>query len=172
MTASHFNFTSGAVFRLLIFFLLTAAVIGTVWLQAQDNDSPITISDGSLTVEAAVPWSAFRSLGARSKAHPDAARSVRQVAITMPGNNQTITFSGEKCIVAIRYAFTDFNVTTGSDGKGLQVATNFEDFSINNRQLVHKTTTGKISHVTVTKGTETVFNADASGGTRIVISYR
>ncbi len=173
MTASHFNSRRGAARVGFLILLLAAGITGTLWLRGQDTDSPITISDGSLTVDAAVPWSAFRSLDAENKAHPDASRSVTQVAITLPGHNQTIPFSAQKCVVTIHYASTDFTVSTVNRGKGLQVSTNFGDFNGGNTtRLVHKNRNAKISHVTVTRDDETVFDSDASGGTKIVISYR
>jgi hypothetical protein len=65
-------------------------------------------------------------------------------------------------------------VTTGNNGKALQVATDYSAFhgGASARHLVHNNGNAKISHVTVMKGTQRVFDSDASGGTKIVISYR
>jgi len=152
---------------------LLALLAALCCLWAQD-DSPIIISDGSLTIQAAVPWATFTSPDANTKAHPNAGKSVTKVAITMPGHNQTITFSGQKCTVAVRYAATDLTVTTGNNGKGLRVLTDFNSFQpgATANHLAHKNANAKISHVTVTQGTRTVFDNAASGGTRIVISYQ
>lgn len=153
--------------------LLLAAIAGACIL-AQDNDSPIIISDGSLTLQSAVPWTRFANSNATTRAHPDTARSVTRVAITMPGHNQTINFNNQQCTVAIHYAATNLTVATGNNGKGLRVTTDFTAFQrgSTDNHLVHKVTNAKISHVTVTQGTQTVFNNDASGGTKIVISYQ
>src|SRR5581483_2765279 len=149
MTDCHFNSRSGLV-RLVTLLLLMAALAGTAWLWAQ-NDSPITISDGSLTIDAAVPWSNFRGSG-RNRTHPDGNRRVTQVAVTINGNNQTIGYSGEKCTFTFRYADTDFTVTTGNNGRGMQVSTNFDDFDGGNtNRLSHKNRNSRISHVHVTK---------------------
>jgi hypothetical protein len=122
MIATYFNSRAGVRRPLPILLFLAAALGGAAYLRAQD-DSPITISDGSLTLEAAVPWSSFPAGGANTRNHPDAARSVTQVAITMPGKSQTVPFSGQKCTVTVRYVSTTVTVTTGNNGKALQVAT-------------------------------------------------
>jgi hypothetical protein len=96
------------------------------------------------------------------------------VVIAMPGNNQTVTFSGQKCTVAVRYASTDITVTTGNNGRGLQVITDFGSFhaGATPRHLAHSDATSKISHVTVTQGNRTAFDSSASGGATITISYQ
>src|SRR3954470_24499205 len=104
--------------------LLFAAVVimlafpGGAPIQAQD-DSPVTIADGSLTMDSAIPWTSFTGSGASSKSHPQTGKAVTQVAITMPGHNQVLTFSGQKCTVAIRYAATDITIATGNNGRGM-----------------------------------------------------
>ena len=158
--------------------LLFAAVVillafpGGSPIQAQD-DSPVTIADGSLTMDSVTPWTSFTSSGTSSKTHPQTGKAVTQVAITMPGHNQVLTFSGQKCTVAIRYAATDITVTTGNNGRGMRVDTDFNSFrAAGANRLEHTNRTAKISRVVVTRGNQTLFDNAASGGTKIVISYR
>ena len=172
MTFSHRK--SFAHSRLLVAGLalvLTANFGGRI---AAQDDAPIIISDGSLTIQSAVPWPSYSSPDANTKVHPNTARAVTSVAITMPGHNQTISFSGQKCTVTVTYAGQDVTITTGANGKGLRAATDFSQFqqgaTVNH--LVHKTTTQKISHVVVMQNAATVFDNTATGGTRIVISYK
>ena len=138
------------------------------------SDTPIIIADGSLTIESAVPWASYSGSGSNTKVHPHTGKSAAKVAIEMPGNNRTVTFSGEKCTVAVRYASTEITVTTGDNGKGLQVITDFGSFhaGATPRHLAHNDATSKISRVTVTQGNQTAFDAGASGGTTITISYQ
>jgi hypothetical protein len=138
------------------------------------SDTPIIIADGSLTIESAVPWASYSSSGSNTKVHPHTGKSAAKVAIVIPGKNRTVTFSGQKCTVAVRYASTDITVTTGDNGKGLQVITDFGSFhaGATPRHLAHNDATSKISHVTVTQGNRIAFDASASGGTTITISYQ
>lgn len=151
--------------------LLMAPVAAVVNGWASD-DTPIVILDGSLTMESAVPWSQFTGTG-DVRSHPHAAKSVTGVTITMLGKNRTVTFSGERCTVDITYARTDIKITTGNTGKGLQVRP-FSAFmaGASPNRLAHKNQNAKISHVTVTKQGVTVFDSDASGGTKVVIDYQ
>jgi hypothetical protein len=139
-----------------------------------NGDTPIVISDGSLTIESAVPWSEFHAHAVNSKAHPHAAKTVTKVAVTSPGNDQTVTYSGEQCEVAVQYGTTGVTVATDQRGNKLRVSTEFDSFQPgpNPTQLLHKDPSSKISHVKVTKGDQTAFDAAPSGGTRIVISYQ
>jgi hypothetical protein len=138
------------------------------------NDTPITIADGSLTIESAVPWASYSGSGSNMKVHPHTGKSAAKVVIGRPGNNQTVTFSGEKCTVAVRYASTDITVTTGDDGKGLKVTTDFSSFrdGATPNLLAHNDASSKISHVTVTQGKRTAFDSGASGGTTVTIHYQ
>jgi hypothetical protein len=176
MISSHFDSIYMKREARLAAAILLVTLCGLCGLQSirAQSDSPITISDGSLTIESAVPWTRFRNPDGRTKTHPDANRAVTRVAITMPGHNQTINFSGQRCTVAVRYASTDLMVTTGNNGKGLRVVTDFSSFQrgVSDNHLVHRNRNAKISHVTVTQGTQVVFNNAASGGTQIVISYQ
>ena len=165
MRLTHFNSLRLA--------LALVAALAALCLWAQD-DTPIIISDGSLTLESAVPWPRFTNLSGNSRAHPNAGKAIASVAITMPGHNQTITFSNQRCTVTVSYAGTDVTVDTGNNGRGLRVNTDFSQFQrgATDNQLVHRTTNAKISRVVVVQGNTTVFNNTAAGGTRIVISYR
>lgn len=157
--------------------LLLAALAAGVHVWAEDGDTPIIIADGSLTIESAVPWADFTATRGNTKAHPHTGKSVTQVAIKMGSGNQwTFPFSGQKCSVAVRYASTDITVATGNNGKGLRVTTDFRAFSADAKQpktkLVHNDSKSKISHVRITRGRQAVLDANASGGTEIVISYK
>jgi hypothetical protein len=140
----------------------------------RSNDTPIIIADGSLTIESAVPWANYTGSGSNTKVHPHTGKSATEVVIGMPGNNRTVTFSGEKCTVAVRYATTDITVTTGDDGKGLQVITDFSSFhdGATPNHLARNDASSKISHVTVKQGDQTKFDSGASGGTRVTIHYQ
>ena len=169
MTSSHFGLTS--VSRKLAFTGMLLALLAGMLSLAQD-DTPITISDGSLTINSAVAWANYTSPDANTKVHPQPGKAVTKVAITMPGHNQVINFSTEKCTVAVRYASTDITFTTGGNGRGLRLNTNFSAFNTSGNIMTHQNANSKISHVVVTKGTQNVFDFTASGGTNIVISYR
>jgi hypothetical protein len=149
--------------------------------QAQgNNDTPIIITDGSLTMESrGVPWSSYSGVRVNTLAHPHDGKSITLVEIAMPGKNRTVSFSEGKCTVAVRYASTDIVVTsrilTSSNiPVGLQVATDFPSFYSRGNDgyyLAHLDTTSKISHVTVTRGDQIVFESGASGGTTVTIHY-
>ena len=175
MIPTHFHFTRkqrGPMAVLVA--LLTIAIGGCVHIWAAGADTPIIIADGSLTIESAVPWASYSGSGQNPRVHPNAGKSVTQVVIAMPGNNRTVTFSGQKCTVAVRYASTDITVTTGDNGQGLRVMTDFGSFhaGATPRHLAHNNANAKISHVTVMQGNQTVFDSGASGGTTITISYQ
>ena len=174
MISTHFTFNLRS--RTVVFVaLLVAAISGCVHLWAAAADTPIIIADGSLTIESrGVPWDSYSNSGGNTKVHPHTGKSVPQVVIAMPGNNQTVTFSGQKCTVAVRYASTDITVTTGDNGQGLRVMTDFGSFhaGATPRHLAHNNANAKISHVTVTQGNQTAFDSAASGGTTITISYQ
>jgi hypothetical protein len=136
-------------------------------------DTPIIIADGSLTIESAVPWASYTGSGSNTKTHPHTGKSASKVEIHMSDKDKTVTFSGEKCAVAVRYASTDITVTTGDDGKGLQVITDFSSFhdGATPNQLAHNDDSSKISQVTVKQGDQTKFDSGASGGTTVKIHY-
>ena len=173
MIATHFTFNRKLRSLTVVSVAFLAVAIGCVHMWAQRGDTPIIIADGSLTMESAVPWASY-SGGGNARVHPHTGKSVTQVVIAMPGNNRTVAFSGQKCTVAVRYASTDITVTTGNNGQGLQVLTDFGSFhaGATERHLAHNDANSKISHVTVTQGNRTVFDSGASGGTTITISYQ
>ena len=176
MISTHFTFHRKQRSLTAVFVALLAVTIGGwVHMWAQRTDTPIIIADGSLTIESAVPWASWTNSGSNTKVHPNTGKSVTQVEISMPGSNDPpVTFSGQKCTVAVRYASTDITVTTGNDGKRLQVTTDFGSFhnGATARHLAHNNATSKVSHVTVTKGNQTVFDRAASGGTTLTIHYQ
>jgi hypothetical protein len=136
------------------------------------GDTPLVILDGSLTIQSAVPWKQFKGNGDQ-RSHPNAAGTVTKVTVTVNGADQTVTFNREQCVVDVTYAATDVKVSTGQDGSGLT----FSPFSAFRKgatanHLAHNNQNAKISHVTVTKAGVKAFDADASGGTKIVISYQ
>ena len=150
--------------------LLAAAV----FLNAQGSDVPIIISDGSLTIDATVSWAGFLNAGANKKAHPQAAKTVSKVVVTVGGKTQTFSYSNQLCKVAVKYAGTDIVVVTDNSGKALQIQTDFKAFQAGAKPnlLAHTDTHQKISSVTITRGADTVFTAAPSGGTKIAISYQ
>jgi hypothetical protein len=153
--------------------LILALLMGTVVaLWAQGQDTPIVILDGSLTITSAVSWDQFVGTG-NERSHPNASKAITSVQVTMPGKNQTITFSNQQCVVDVIYAGTDIKVISGADGHGLK----FSPFNAFNNghgsaPLSHKNQTAKISHVTVQQAGKTVFDSAASGGTKVTIHYR
>jgi hypothetical protein len=165
MRRQQIGFVAGIVLTLVS----AAGVIG--W--AQGGDTPIVISDGSLTMQSAVPWTQFTGSGDR-KSHPNAAGAITNVVVTIAGKDQTIACSGQPCTVDVMYAGTDIQVASGAGGKGLSVSP-FSAFQAGNTAnlLAHKNQTAKISHVTVTKsGAKVLDSAASGGGTKVVIGYR
>ncbi|MBZ5625044.1 MAG: hypothetical protein LAQ69_41030 [Acidobacteriia bacterium] len=154
--------------------LLAVLLGGVLFLLAQGSDTPIIISDGSLTIDATVPWTGFRAVNTTTKAHPHTTKSVTKVVVTAGGNTQTFTFSSQKCTVAVRYAATDIVVSTNNSGKGLQIKTDYGSFrpGASSNLMAHTNPDEKISSVTVTRETQTLFAATPSGGTKISISYQ
>jgi hypothetical protein len=144
---------------------------------AQNIDTPIIIADGSLTIESqGVPWANYSGSGQNPRVHPHTGKSVPQVVIDMPGNpNRAVPITpGQKCTVVVRYASTVITVTTGNNGRGLQVGTDFGSFraGATPNHLAHNNPNAKISHVTVTEGNQTKFDSPASGGTTVTIHYQ
>ena len=138
---------------------------------AQGGDTPIVILDGSLTMQSAVPWNQYTGSG-DVRTHPHGGKSVTKVTVTANGATQTIAFSNQQCIVNVTYASQDIRVATGANGKGLSVSP-FSAFNTRTSTiLAHKNQNAKISHVTVMKAGARAFDANASGGTKITISYQ
>ena len=152
--------------------LLTAAFALCVLGWAQGGDTPIVILDGSLNIQSAVPWSQLTGTG-DIKSHPHSTKSVTSIDFTVGGTNQTIAFAGESCKVDITYAAAHIVFNTGADGKGLMIMP-FSAFhqGRNANFLAHSNANAKISHVTIIKGNQQVFDSDASGGTKITIHYQ
>jgi hypothetical protein len=137
---------------------------------AQGGDTPIIILDGSLTMQSAVPWNQYTGSG-DIRTHPHNNKSVTKVTVTANGATQTIAFSNQQCIVNVTYASQDIRVATGANGKGLSVSPFSAFNSRTSTILAHKNQNSKISHVTVTKAGARAFDDNASGGTKITISY-
>ena len=172
MITTHLTFNPTLRSLTVVFVALLAAAI--MWAQGA-NDTPIIIADGSLTIESrGVPWANWGGAGTNTRVHPNAGKSVAQVVVDMPGNNQTLPFSGQQCTVAVRYATIDITVTTGNNGQGLRVTSDFGSFhaGATTSHLAHNNATAKISRVRVTRGNQVVFDGTASGGTTVTISYR
>ena len=151
--------------------VLALLAVAGVLSWAQGGDTPIVILDGSLTMQSAVPWNQYSGSG-DVRSHPHSGKSVTSVTVTVNGATQTIAFSNQQCIVNVTYASQQIRVATGSNGKGLNVSP-FSAFQ--NRTdtiLAHRNQNSKISHVTVTKAGARAFDANASGGTKITISYQ
>ncbi len=157
--------------RALFFGLLPA---GAYLLKAQGTDTPIIISDGSLNLDASMPWGNFIDAGGGARSHPQGGKSVTQVVVTANGATQPISYSGQSCTVSVEYAGTNVTVATNNSGRALQVRTDFSSFrrGANDNVLTHVNPNSKISSVTVTRGGGAVFNASTSGGTQIKISYQ
>lgn len=161
----------------LLFILLSLALVslwiaGLTW--AQSSDTPIIISDGSLTMESrGVAWSRFTGTGG-TRSHPNAGKAVTSVDVTTNGSTQTINFNNEPCTVTVRYAATNIVVATGNNGRGLRVSTDFTSFhrGASDNHLAHNDTGNHISAVSVRKGSQAVFSANPNGGTQIVIHYQ
>ncbi len=160
------------LFALFTLTLLSLLVAGLAW--AQSSDTPIIISDGSLTMESVgVPWANFTGSGG-TRRHPHTAKTVTSVELTVNGQSRTISFAGEQCRVTVQYGGTTINLATGTNGKALQVATNFGSFhaGATANHLAHNDEHSKIGAITVRKGNQMVFTATGNGGTRIVIHYQ
>jgi hypothetical protein len=161
----------------LLFALFTVTLL-SLWIAAltwaQGSDTPIIISDGSLTMESVgVPWSSYTGSGG-TRRHPHTTKRVTSVELTVNGKSQTIAFAGERCRVTAQYGGTAINLATGGDGRALQVATNFGSFhsGATANHLAHADDHNKIGAITVRKGNQTVFTGTGNGGTRIVIHYQ
>lgn len=155
--------------RTLTLTLLILAALA--WAQ---TDTPIVIADGSLKMDSTgVPWTSFTGSG-NTHSHPNAGKTVTAVDLTVNGNTQTIGFQNQACTVTAQYGTTTITVSTGPNGRGLQVTTDFTKFhrGANDQQLLHQEEHGTIGAVTVRKGTTSAFSGTGTGGTRIVIHYR
>jgi hypothetical protein len=164
--------------RSRLFFVLFLLALVSLWIAglswAQGSDTPIIISDGSLTMESrGVAWSRFTGTGG-TRSHPNAGKAVTAVEVTANGSTQTINFNNEPCAVTVRYGATNIVVATENNGRGLHVSTDFTAFhrGASDNHLAHNDAGNHISAVTVRKGSQTVFSANPNGGTQIVIHYQ
>ena len=153
--------------------MLAACMTGCGHMNAQD-DTPITIGDGSLTMESVTPWAKYGKPDANTWVHPNGGGAVASVVLTSGNNTRTISYSGQRCEVRVRYATTDIKVSTNNAGRALRVETDASAFhaGASGNVLVHNNASAKISHVTVIRGTQTMADSNASGGTKVVIHYR
>lgn len=151
---------------------LLLAVLALSILAWAAGDTPIVIADGSLTIHSAVPWSQYTGTG-DIKAHPHTTKSVSSIAFKVAGKSQTIPFAGESCNVDLTYAGDHIVFSTGPDGKGISMQgfTKFGPGSDANT-LANNNAHSKISHVTITKGNQQVFDSNAVSGTKITIHYQ
>jgi len=150
--------------------IILALLTALIW--AQPGDTPIVISDGSLTINSAVPWNQYTGPG-DLKSHPHSTKSVTSVEVTMNGTSQAVSFHNEPCNVDVTYASAHIVFSTGAAGKGLSMRP-FGAFhrGANANILEHNNQAAKISHVTITKGATRALDADANGNTRITIHYQ
>jgi|ERR1035437_9114957 hypothetical protein len=156
----------------IILAFLTAALALCIISWAQAGDTPIIISDGSLSMESAVPWTQFTG-GGDTRSHPHTNKSINQIEVVLAGRSQVVTFANEPCTVDITYASAHIVIGTGAGGRGITVRpfSAFHQGSTPN-VLLHNNASSKISHVKITKGGAVAFESDASGGARITIHYQ
>ena len=159
-------------FLLAALTLAVAALLAAVvaWAQA---DTPIIITDGSLNLRSETPWAQYSS-GNRTRRHPHGNKAVTSVDLVVNGNRQTFSFSNQKCTVTIVYGTPSVSVSSGNNGRGMQVDTDFAQFrpGANANLMAHVDASKKISTITVMKGSQTVFNGTGNGGTSITIHYQ
>lgn len=175
MIPKPLTLNSHATLRLTGIVVALLALFGAAtYLSAQSGDTPIVIGDGSLTMESAVPWSSFTGAG-KAHSHPNAAKSVTSVDISMPALGHTINFDNDQVEVDVTYAGSfPIQVTTGPGGKSLVVNTDFSAFRQGSdaNHLSHTNATGTITHVAVLRNGASVFDSNASGHTKVVIHYQ
>jgi hypothetical protein len=139
-------------------------------MRADPGDSPIIISDGSLTIHSAASWSQYTGDGDVIH-HPDADKSVSSVDTIINGQSQTLTFNKESCTVEVTYG-SDHIIFSAVPGQGLSMRP-FGVFrpGADANTLTHNNPNAGISHVTIGKGLASAVDADASGHTTITIHY-
>jgi len=151
---------------------LAAAGCGT--LRAFSRDTPITIGDGSLKIESAVPWGQFASEGNRGRVHPERGKSLTSVEVRLAGDrNSTIRYNKQRCEVTVVYADTDIVFTTNPTGHNLKINSDWGRFRPGNRDtlLEHVNDSSKISRVVVKRDGTTVVDERPNGGTTVVLHY-
>ena len=162
--------------RALLLLLLALALIALfaaalAWAQ---GETPIIVSDGSLTIESrGVPWSQFTGSG-NTRRHPHTAKTVTSVDWTVGGRSGSLPFNGQAWTVAATYGTTTITITTGANGQNLQVTTDFSSFhsGATPNHLAHNNAAGSISTVTVKRGASSDFSGAGSGHTVITLHYR
>lgn len=144
----------------------------TLTVQAQ-GDTPITVSNGSLHIESAVPWAQFQTQGS-VRIHPHTNKSVPKIELTMGTNTQTFAIGGQKCQVQVKYGSTTLRIGTGANGKGLTVDTDFTSFRprSDGTHLDHVNSAQTISSIAVTKAGKSIFQGSPSGAVTLVIHYQ
>ncbi len=141
---------------------------------AQGSDTPIIITDGSLTIESnGVPWTSYTGVGG-TRRHPNAEKRVTAVDVTVNGRTQTVTFAGEQCTVTAQYGNTNITVQTGSNGRGIFINTDFSAFhrGATNNHMAHNDASKHMGAIAVKKAGATAFSGTGNGGSKIVIHYR
>jgi len=159
-----------SLFTLLTPTLLTLFLAAVAWTQ---SDTPIVISDGSLTMESrGVPWSQFGAAG-NTRRHPNQGKTLTSVDLRVNGRNQTVTCGNHQCTVTARYDGTTITVSSGANGRGLTVNTDFSAFhgGASANHLAHNNPNTQIGAISVTGGTPP-FNGTGSGHTLITIHYQ
>ncbi len=157
----------------LLTLTLLSLIAGLAW--AQGSDTPIIISDGSLTIESrGVPWSQFTGTG-RTRNHPQASKTVTAVDLTVNGRKQTIPCGNQRCTVTAQYGRTTITVDTGNNGKGLKITTDFPSAfhgGATGNHMAHNDEHDKLGAITVKAGSQTRFTGTGTGGSIIMIHYQ
>lgn len=143
-------------------------------LTAQDRDTPIIITDGSLKMRSAVRWAEFAAETGRRRRHPNAGRRVARVDVKLAEGATSILFTGQQCEVRVTYNGMDIVVTSNPSGRNLKIETDWEAFKAGqtDNDLEHNNAGDHISRVVVKRNGTVVADATPNGGTSVTISYR
>lgn len=143
-------------------------------LTAQDRDTPIIITDGSLKMRSAVRWAEFAAETSRRRRHPNAGRRVARVDVTLAGGSTSVLFTGQQCEVRVTYKGMDIVVTSNPSGRNLKIETDWDAFKsgATENDLEHSDASSHISRVVVKRNGNVVADASPNGGTTVTISYR
>jgi hypothetical protein len=140
---------------------------------AQPGDTPIIISDGSLTITSTgVRWDQFTGTG-DEKSHPHNNKSITSVVATIDGKDNPVTYSGEAAMVDITYGGGHITFGTASSGRGMTMRP-FGQFHAGARPtvIVHNNPNAHITHVRIMKGGAVGFEGDATKGTTVTIHFQ
>lgn len=154
---------------LLTLTLLTLFLAGLAWTQ---SDTPIVISDGSLTIESrGVPWSQFSP--GNTRRHPNQGKTLTSVDLLVNGRTQRVTCGAVQCTITAQYDGTSITVSSGANGKGLTVSTDFSAFhgGATPNHLAHNNPNNHIGAISVAGGNPP-FNGTGSGHTSITVHYQ